>query len=110
MSLITLAKVHTNSLKLTQAIITAKVRKAYKRSDVTHLLDTFRGKSLEAANVLRQFAMAFTDQESQAAFIQLATAIERDALERTDLSRPVDQKIVDYMASILSKYHEREQP
>lgn len=84
--------------------------KAYNRSDVLNLLDTFRDKSLEAANLLRQSTATFTDQESRDAFIQLAAAIERDAQRQTDLSQTTDQNTVDYIVSILNEKFTREQP
>jgi hypothetical protein len=90
--------------------ISGDFSKAYNRSDVVHLLNTFRDKSLEATNLLRQSATVFTDQESHAAFIQLATAIERDALRQTDLNRTTDQNTVDYIVSILNEKFTREQP
>ena len=89
--------------------VSSDFSRAYNRVDVLQLLDTFRSKSLNAAALLRDQANHFTDPESQAAFIQLAVAIERDGLRRTDLSRKTDQRSIDFIVDTLNKKYAREQ-
>ena len=84
--------------------------RAYNRVDVIQLLDNFRNKSLDVAAILHDQAKHFTDPESQAAFIQLAVAIERDSLRKTDLSRKTDQNSIDFIVATLNKKYTREQP
>lgn len=83
--------------------------KAYNRADVLKLLSTFRDKSLEAADLLRNYAKFSTEEESHAAYVQLAAAIERDAQRRTDLTRPTEQNTIDFIVDSLNENLEREQ-
>lgn len=88
--------------------ISGDFSKAYNRSDVLELLATFRDKSLEAADLLRHYAEFSPEEESRAAFFQLASAIEQDAQRRTDLSRPTEQNTIDFIVDSLNENLERE--
>jgi hypothetical protein len=90
--------------------ISGDFSKDYNRADVLKLLSTFRNKSLEAADLLRHYAEFSLEEESRAAFFQLAAAIERDARRRTDLTRPTQQNTIDFIVDSLNENLQREEP
>ncbi|TXF89299.1 hypothetical protein FUA23_11170 [Neolewinella aurantiaca] len=83
--------------------ISSNFKKANSRTDVVQLFEAFQEKSLEVAQTLRVQAATQSDEESQAALIQFAEAIERDAERRLDLNRKPQQDMVDFMVRQLNK-------
>jgi hypothetical protein len=83
--------------------ISSDFKKANSRTDVVRLFGAFQEKSLKVAQNLRMQAVAQSDKESQAALIQFAEAIDRDAERRLDLNRKTQQNMVDFMVRQLNK-------